>query len=137
MINTISSTEIINAPRGLKESFIVPSANISEVQNGSTINIENYFKRLQNHFGVTYQFYMYEDLVNNSTVIYTSNDSWQNHLVEEKLINHCPIMKTGLIALSSKYKKELILPWCDVTCNTKLEKEVTALRRDFDIANGV
>ena len=99
-------------------------------------DLESLYHILENEFGCTYMFYIYEDLILDRKIIYTSNWDWQNRLIGEKLINECPIFKTGTEALALG-KKSIILPWNNIHCKTSLEKEITIFRSEFNIANGI
>ncbi len=79
---------------------------------------------------------IYEDMIHDRKIIYTSNWDWQNRLIGEKLINECPIFKAGSEALSSG-RRSIILPWNNIPCKTSLEKEIILFRSEFNIANGI
>jgi len=81
-------------------------------------------------------FYIYEDIIRDQKIIYTSNWNWQRLLIGEKIINECPIFKAGSEALSSG-NRLIILPWNNIHCRTSREKEITLFRSEFNIANGI
>lgn len=103
-------------------------------QENSTF--ENYYSKLENEIGCTYMFYIYENMIHDKKIIYTSNWGWQDRLIGEKLINECPIFKAGSQALASG-RGSIILPWNNIHCATSLEKEITLFLSEFNIANGI
>src|SRR5436190_9874415 len=96
--------------------------NIIGNQRQNTLN--DFYSKLENSIGCTYMFYIYEDMIRDRKIIYTSSSEWQDQLIGEKLINECPIFKAGTEALQFG-NKSIILPWNSIQCKTSLEKEIT------------
>src|SRR5579871_5025400 len=117
-------------------NIIKPSSLVKLIKSHEYPTLENFYRKLEHDFGCTYMFYIYEDILCDRKIIYTSNWDWQHRLIGEKLINECPIFKAGSEALASG-KRSIILPWNHIPCKTSLEKEITLFRSEFNIANGI
>ena len=116
--------------------IISTTSKVISLGNHTAQPLRAYFKTLQYNLGCTYIFYIYEDIEFDRKIIYTSSSKWQNLLVGEKLINECPVFKAGLASLTSS-KKLILLPWNHIHCKTSMEKDITLLRSEFNIANGI
>jgi len=117
-------------------NIINPNSIVRLINTLEQNTLEDFYRNLENDIGCTYMFYIYEDMIRDRKIIYTSNWDWQNQLIGEKLINECPIFKAGSEALSSG-QRSIILPWNSIHCKTSLEKEITLFRSEFNIANGI
>lgn len=129
MENQLQST-LINSSK-----IILPSSKITCVKDFPTQALNELFINLQNCLGCTYVLYFYEDSITDKKIIYCSNWKWQQLLINEKLINSCPIFRAANEGL--KRKDSIILPWNHIPAQTSIEKEVTLLRSEFNIANGI
>ncbi|MHB1949652.1 MAG: hypothetical protein ACYCQI_16255 [Gammaproteobacteria bacterium] len=118
------------------KKIIVASSKVIRIGNHASQQLDTYFRKLQYNLGCTYIFYIYEDIVQDRKIIYSSSWKWQNLLVGEKLINDCPVFKAGVEGLSNG-KKSILLPWNHIHCKTSKEKDITLLRSEFNIANGI
>ncbi|HSW68638.1 MAG TPA: hypothetical protein VLI69_00590 [Gammaproteobacteria bacterium] len=118
------------------KKIIIASTKVIRIGNHASQQLNIYFKKLQYDLGCTYIFYIYENLLHNKKIIYSSSWKWQNLLVGEKLINDCPVFKAGVEGLSNG-KKSIILPWNHIHCKNSKEKDITLLRSEFNIANGI
>ena len=117
-------------------NIINPNSIVKLIGSRDQNTLEDFYLKLENDLGCTYMFYIYEDMIRDRKIIYTSNWDWQHRLIGEKLINECPIFKAGSEALSSG-NGSIILPWNNILCKTSLEKEITLFRSEFNIANGI
>lgn len=116
---------------------IITTSSVVQLISNKQPNINNYYNYLEYNLGCTYLFYIYEDVLNDKKIIYTSNWDWQNYLIGEKLINECPVFKAGNSALSTGRQSSILLPWNNIPCQTSLEKDIVLLRGEFNISNGI
>lgn len=116
--------------------IILADTKVLTIGNHISQPLDAIFKRIQYDLGCTYILYIYEDSLLNRKIIYSTNWKWQNLLVGEKLINDCPVFKAATAGLSSG-KKSIILPWNHIHSKTTKEKDITLLRAEFNIANGI
>lgn len=91
---------------------------------------------LKKKIGCTYLIYMYENLVTNQKFVYSSNWDWQNLLIGNKLINHCPIFLTAFNYLEKRSKGHIFVPWHLSPPSTRKERNVCGIRSEFNIAHG-
>lgn len=120
-----------------KNTNIVNSDSVIQLINGhEKKSLESFYKKIEYDLGCTYMFYIYENISRDQKIIYTSNLDWQRRLIDEKLINKCPIFKAAHETLSSG-KRSIILPWNKIHCKTSIEKEITLFRTERNIANGI
>lgn len=117
-------------------NIILEHSQVKTLDNNHSKFLSVFFKNLQRNLGCTYMFYIYEDTVQDKKIIYSSNWKWQNLLVGEKLINDCPVFKAAAEGLSHD-KNSILLPWNLINCKTSREKDVTLLRIEHNIANGI
>jgi hypothetical protein len=127
---------MILAKDNVNKEIITTTSTVKLIENDKNQSVETFFKTLEYNLGCTYMFYIYEDMILDRKIIYSSNWAWQKHLIGEKLINDCPVFKAGSQALAFG-KKSIILPWNNIPCNTSIEKEITLLRSEFNISNGI
>jgi len=116
--------------------IINPNSKIKLLENQTQSALEEYYHQLECEFGCTYIVYIYEEMLSDKKIIYTSHEKWQDQLVGEKLINECPIYKAATKTLFSG-ERSVILPWNNIHCKTPLEKSITLFRSEFNIANGI
>ena len=79
---------------------------------------------------------MYENLLSNEKFVYSSNWDWQDLLIGEKLINHCPIFLTAFKYLERRNKGHIFIPWHSSPPSNKDERNVCGIRSEFNISNG-
>lgn len=79
--------------------------------NESFHEAKHIYRYLEKNIGCTYLIYMHENLLTNEKYIYSSNWRWQNLLIGEKLINHCPIFLAAFNYLENRRKGSIFLPW--------------------------
>jgi hypothetical protein len=115
--------------------IILEHSKVRTIDNKHSIFLDTYFKNLQHNLGCTYILYIYEDTFQDKKIIYSSNWQWQHLLVGEKLINECPVFKAATEGLTNK--NSILLPWNHIHCKTSREKDVTLLRVEHNIANGI
>jgi|GEM_PF-5057145 len=111
-------------------------AKLHRYTNESCYDAANIFYTLEKKIGCTYLIYMYENLTNNEKFVYSSNWNWQDLLIGDKLINHCPIFLTAFNYLEKRKMGSIFLPWYLSPPSTKEERNVCGLRSEFNIANG-
>lgn len=104
--------------------------------NASCMDAAAIFHGLEKNIGCTYLIYMYENLLTNEKFVYSSNWDWQDLLIGEKLINHCPIFLTAFKSLEKRMKGHIFIPWHLSPPSTKNERNVCGIRSEFNIANG-
>jgi hypothetical protein len=104
--------------------------------NDSCLDAANIFHNLEKTIGCTYLIYMYENLQTNDKFVYSSNWDWQNLLIGEKLINHCPIFLTAFNYLEKRNNGHIFVPWYLSPPSTKEERNVCGIRSEFNISNG-
>lgn len=112
------------------------AAKLYRYANDSCINASNIFANLEKTIGCTYLIYMYENLLTNEKFVYSSNWNWQDLLIGEKLINHCPIFLTAFNYLEKRKRGHIFVPWHLSPPSTREEKNVCGIRSEFNIANG-
>ena len=111
-------------------------AKLYRYTNDSCIDAANTFYNLEITIGCTYLIYMYENLSTNEKFVYSSNWDWQDLLIGEKLINHCPIFLTAFNYLEKRKNGHIFVPWYLSPPTTKEERNVCGLRSEFNISNG-
>lgn len=120
-----------------KKLVIVTSgAKVIRYTNESCINAANIFYNLEKNIGCTYLIYMYENLLTNEKFVYSSNWNWQDLLIGEKLINHCPIFLTAFNYLEKRNKGHIFIPWNLSPPSNRVERNVCGIRSEFNISNG-
>jgi hypothetical protein len=97
----------------------------------------NLYKRLLQDIRCTYLAYMYEDLASNEKFFYSSNQMWQDLLIGERFINHCPITLLAFNFLEENPFNTILLPWHMALARNEAEKKVCQLRLTFNIDNGI
>ena len=80
---------------------------------------------------------MREDLNKRNKIIYTSSPEWSTMLVNNKLINHCPIYAAAFNALNSSSIGLYIIPWIYINYTKDIEKEILEKRTSLNICNGI
>lgn len=111
-------------------------AKLHRYTNESCLNTASVFNELARKIGCTYLIYMYENLRSNEKFVYSSNWDWQDLLIGEKLINHCPIFLTAFNYLEKRKYGRIFVPWHLSPPRSKEERNVCGLRSEFNIANG-
>jgi len=111
-------------------------AKLHRYTNDSCIEAGAVFYNLEKTIGCTYLIYMYENLLTNEKFVYSSNWNWQDLLIGEKLINHCPIFLTAFNYLEKRNNAHMFIPWYLSPPTTKEERNVCGLRSEFNISNG-
>lgn len=86
MIHTIENKLVI----------ISREAKLHRYTNDTCKVAANTYCSIEKSIGCTYLIYMYENLLTNEKFVYSSNWDWQDLLIGEKLINHCPIFSNSL-----------------------------------------
>ncbi len=117
------------------KAIIIGQPEIHRYSNENSPLIKLEFDQLQSFYGCSYLIYVYENLITNEKIIYSSNWDWQKRLIDEKLINECHIFKAALKAFQIG-RNAIVLPWKAVPFSCELEKEVHVFRREYRIANG-
>lgn len=120
----------------INQRVILEPSNIITIGNYSSKSLNNYFNKIQKILGCTYIFYIYEDSIRNRKIVYSSDWKWQNLLIGENLINDCPVFKAATNGFSTG-KSLILLPWNEIHCQTSKEKDITLLRTEYNIANGI
>ncbi|MFZ2315509.1 MAG: autoinducer binding domain-containing protein [Gammaproteobacteria bacterium] len=108
----------------------------SKIYRYNDRNCSNTYSDISASIGCTYLIYMYENLFSNEKFIYSSNWDWQNLLIGNKLINHCPIFLAAFNYLEKRTKGQILIPWHLSPPSSKEERNVCGLRSEFNIANG-
>jgi hypothetical protein len=116
--------------------IIKPDAVIYTFNNELVSDAGSLYLRLEKEIGCTYLIYMYENLNTNEKYVYSSNWGWQNHLIQNKLINNCPIFLAAFDYLDKRDVGEIYLPWCHALPSNRREREVCGIRSEFNIGNG-
>lgn len=111
-------------------------AQLHRYTNDSCLDAANVYYNLEKSIGCTYLIYMYENLLTNEKFVYSSNWNWQDLLIGEKLINHCPIFLTAFNYLEKRNKGHIFVPWHLSPPTTKEERNVCGIRSEFNISNG-
>jgi len=111
-------------------------AQLHRYTNDSCLDAANIFHFLEKTISCTYLIYMYENLFTNEKFVYSSNWDWQDLLIGEKLINHCPIFLTAFNYLEQRNKGHIFVPWHLSPPTTKEERNVCGIRSEFNISNG-
>ena len=111
-------------------------ARLHRYSNESCLDAANIYQHLEKTIGCTYLIYMHENLLTNEKFVYSSNWEWQNLLIGEKLINHCPVFLTAFNYLEKRVKGHIFVPWYLSPPTTKKERNVCGVRSEFNIANG-
>lgn len=111
-------------------------AKLLRYTNESCIDAADIFYNLSKTIGCTYLLYMYENLLTNEKFVYSSNWNWQDLLIGEKLINHCPIFLTAFHYLERRSKGRIFVPWYMSPPSSSKERNVCGIRSEFNIANG-
>jgi len=111
-------------------------AKLNRYANDTCTEAANIFQKLNKNIGCTYLIYMYENLLRNEKYVYSSNWEWQNLLIGNRLINHCPIFLTAFKYLENKKSGHIFIPWHQSPPSNKNEREVCGIRSEFNIANG-
>lgn len=122
-----------------KENKLIIVSNESKLQryaNSTCQHASEIFSTLEKNIGCTYLIYMHENLYTNEKFVYSSNWEWQNLLIGQKLINHCPIFLTAFKYLENKTTGHFFIPWHLSPGSNKNERNVCGLRSEFNIANG-
>ncbi len=104
--------------------------------NESCLDAAGIFHTAEKQIGCTYLLYMYENLITNEKFVYSSNWDWQDLLIGEKLINHCPIFLTAFNYLEKRNSGRIFVPWHLSPPSTREERNVCGIRSEFNIANG-
>lgn len=111
-------------------------AKLHRYTNETCLDAANIYSSLEKSIGCTYLIYMYENLYTNEKFVYSTNWDWQDLLIGEKLINHCPIFLTAFNYLEKRDTGHIFVPWYLCPSSTKEERNVCGLRSEFNIANG-
>jgi hypothetical protein len=120
-----------------KKLIIVNSASkLHRYTNDSCIDAAVTYRDIEKSIGCTYLIYMYENLLANEKFVYSSNWDWQDLLIGEKLINHCPIFLTAFKYLENKKNGHIFVPWHFSPPATQKERNVCGIRGEFNISNG-
>lgn len=126
MIQTISKKLVI----------VTTAAKVIRYSNESCSKAATIYNHLEKNIGCTYLIYMYENLLTNEKFVYSSNWDWQDLLIGEKLINHCPIFLTAFNYLEKRTKGHIFVPWNLSPPSNSKERNVCGIRSEFNIANG-
>lgn len=116
--------------------IVNPNAKLHRYTNESCLDAATIKIDLEKKIGCTYIIYMYENLNTNEKFIYSSNWDWQNLLIGEKLINHCPIFLTAFNYLENRHTGQILVPWHLSPPTSKEERNTCGIRTEFNIANG-
>jgi len=116
--------------------IVTNGAKVIRYTNESCIKAANIFYSLEKTIGCTYLIYMYEDLLTNEKFVYSSNWNWQDLLIGEKLINHCPIFLTAFKYLEQRNNGHIFIPWNLSPPSNREERNVCGIRSEFNISNG-
>jgi len=122
----------------IEQKLVIVSreAKLCRYTNDSCIDSANIFHNLEKTIGCTYLIYMYENLATNEKFVYSSNWNWQDLLIGEKLINHCPIFLAAFNYLENRSHGHIFVPWHLSPPSNKDERNVCGIRSEFNIANG-
>lgn len=78
---------------------------------------------------------MREDLLRDNKVYFSSNPDWQKLLLDEKLINLCPIYDVAFKALEMYNFYPIV--WDYVPHRKGVQRDIMDLRNEFNIAHGL
>jgi hypothetical protein len=121
-----------------QEKLIIISreARLHRHTNESCIDAGNIYNKLKEMIGCTYLIYMHENLKTNEKFVYSSSWNWQDLLIGEKLINHCPIFLAAFNYLEKRDKGSIFLPWHMSPPANREQRNVCGIRSEFNIAHG-
>lgn len=117
--------------------ILVDNPKLTLLNNDNCLSAKFLFFKLSKLINLTYLTYLYEDFSKNEKFFYTSNCEWQNLLINEKLINCCPVYQAAFTYLAHIKDGNIIIPWVNAPPKNKNQKDVCGMRNEFNISNGI
>lgn len=110
---------------------------INQYTLGDIPEIDITFEMLKKSIGCTYLTYLYEE--GNIKDYFCSNCDWQKQLIENHLINTCPIYKYAFERVNNlgKDNGNIITVWDYVPHRKGEEQDLSDFRSSYNIAHGI